>query len=93
MTGSLLSWTLPTALLVIAVAMVLCLVRLLKGPAAQDRVLALDLIYLNGMLLILVLGIYYGSQHYFEAAMLIALLGFASSTAMAKFLLRGEVIE
>ena len=93
MTTSLLSWALPAALLLLVVAMVLCLVRLLKGPAAQDRVLALDCIYLNGMLLMLVLGIYYGSQHYFEAAMLIALLGFASSTAMAKFLLRGEVIE
>ena len=58
--------------------------RLLKGPAAQDRVLALDCMYLNGMLLMLVLGIYYGSQPCttFEAALLIALLGFASSTAM-----------
>ena len=93
MTGSLLAWALPSALFMLVAAMVLCLVRLLKGPAAQDRVLALDCIYFNGMLLMLVLGIYYGSQHYFEAAMLIALLGFASSTAMAKFLLRGEVIE
>jgi len=93
MTPSMLSWALPGALFLIVAAMVLCLVRLLKGPAAQDRVLALDCLYLNGMLLMLVLGIYYGSVHYFEAAMLIALLGFASSTAMAKFLLRGEVIE
>ncbi len=93
MTGSLLAWALPSALFMLVAAMVLCLVRLLKGPAAQDRVLALDCIYLNGMLLMLVLGIYYGSQHYFEAAMLIALLGFVSSAAMAKFLLRGEVIE
>ena len=93
MTGSLLAWALPSALFMLVAAMVMCLVRLLKGPAAQDRVLALDCIYLNGMLLMLVLGIYYGSQHYFEAAMLISLLGFASSTAMAKFLLRGEVIE
>ncbi|WP_049696871.1 K+/H+ antiporter subunit F [Acidovorax sp. MR-S7] len=73
--------------------MVMCLVRVLKGPSAQDRVLALDCMYLNAMLFMLVLGIYYGSTNYFEAAMLIALLGFASSTAMAKFLLRGEVIE
>ena len=93
MTGSLLAWALFSALCMLVAAMVLCLVRLLKGSAAQDRVLALDCIYLNGMLLMLVLGIYYGSQHYFEAAMLIALVGFASSTAMAKFLLRGEVIE
>ena len=88
-----LSWALPIALFLLAAAMTLCLVRVLKGPGAQDRVLALDCTYLNGMLFMLVLGIYYGSTNYFEAAMLIALLGFASSTAMAKFLLRGEVIE
>ena len=93
MTQPVLSWALPLALAMLALAMVFTLVRLLRGPSAQDRVLALDCMYLNGMLLMLVLGIYYGSQHYFEAAMLIALLGFASSTAMAKFLLRGEVIE
>lgn len=93
MTSPVLSWALPVALLLLAAAMVLCLVRMLKGPAAQDRVLALDCMYLNGMLFMLVLGIYYGSANYFEVAMLIALLGFASSTAMAKFLLRGEVIE
>jgi multicomponent K+:H+ antiporter subunit F len=81
------------ALFLLALAMVMCLVRVLKGPSAQDRVLALDCMYLNAMLFMLVLGIYYGSTNYFEAAMLIALLGFASSTAMAKFLLRGEVIE
>ena len=88
-----LSWALSLAILLLAIAMVLTLVRLLRGPNACDRVLALDCMYLNGMLLILVLGIYYGSTNYFEAAMLIALLGFVSSTAMAKFLLRGEVIE
>ena len=93
MTGSLLAWALPSALFMLVAAMVMCLVRLLKGPAAQDRVLALDCIYLNGMLLMLVLGIQYGSSNYFEAALLVALFGFVGSTAMAKFLLRGEVIE
>ena len=88
-----LSWALPLALVLLMLAMGCCLVRLLIGPAAQDRVLALDCMYLNGMLFMLVLGIYYSSSAYFEAALLIALLGFASSTAMAKFLLRGEVIE
>ena len=86
-------WVLMASLVMLLAAMGCAVLRLLKGPHAQDRVLALDCIYLNGMLLMLVLGIYYGSQHYFEAAMLIALVGFASSTAMAKFLLRGEVIE
>lgn len=71
----------------------LLLARVLRGPTALDRVLALDLLYGIGMLSALVLGIRYASHVYFEAALLIALLGFVSSSAMAKFLLRGEVIE
>lgn len=90
---SILSWALPAALAMLALAMVLTLVRLLRGPAAQDRVLALDCMYLNGMLLMLVLSMQFASAHYFEAALLVALFGFVGSTAMAKFLLRGEVIE
>ena len=93
MTHPVLSWALPIALGMLALAMVCCLLRLLKGPTAQDRVLALDCMYLNGMLLMLVLGILYGSSNYFEAALLIAVFSFVGSTAMAKFLLRGEVIE
>jgi multicomponent K+:H+ antiporter subunit F len=81
------------SLLLLALAMVLCLVRLFRGPSAQDRVLALDYMYLLGMLVMLVLGIAYRSGTYFEAALLVALFGFVSSTALAKFLLRGEVIE
>lgn len=76
-----------------AVASILVLVRLVRGPRAQDRVLALDLLYLHGMLVMLVLGIQYGNDTYFEAALLIAVFGFVSSSAMAKFILRGEVIE
>ena len=92
-TATLLSAATLFALACVVLAMILCTLRLMIGPSAQDRVLALDCMYLNGMLFMLVLGIYYSSSAYFEAALLIALLGFASSTAMAKFLLRGEVIE
>ena len=88
-----LSWALPLALFMLVLAMACTLVRLIRGPAAQDRVLALDCMYINGMLAMLVLGLIYGNSHYFEAALLIALLGFVGTTAMAKFLLRGEVIE
>ena len=88
-----LSWALPLALLILMLAIACTLVRMLIGPAAQDRVLALDCMYLNAMLAMLVLSLMYGSSHYFEAALLIAVLGFVGSTAMAKFLLRGEVIE
>ena len=88
-----LMWVLSFALFLLVLAMACTLSRLLKGPSAQDRVLALDCMYLNGMLAMLVLGILYSSSMYFEAALLIALLGCVGSTAMAKFLLRGEVIE
>jgi multicomponent K+:H+ antiporter subunit F len=86
-------WALSLALFLLIAAMACALFRLLKGPAAQDRVLALDCMYTIGMLTMLVLGIMYSSTDYFEAALLIALFGCISSTAMAKFLLRGEVIE
>ena len=86
-------WVLSVALFMRVLAMSFTLVRLYRGPSAQDRVLALDCMYLNGMLVMLVLGILYGSSMYFEAALLIALFGCVGSTAMAKFLLRGEVIE
>ena len=93
MMSPLLSYAVTTTLILYGVAILLALWRVLRGPSAQDRVLALDLIYLLGMLIILVIGLRYGSSRYFEAALLIALFSFVSSAAMAKFLLRGEVIE
>lgn len=91
--SSMLSVATTFALGCYAIASVLVLVRLVRGPRAQDRVLALDLLYLHGMLTMLVFGIRHATDTYFEAALLIALLGFVSSSAMAKFILRGEVIE
>ena len=93
MNNPVLSWALPLALFMLVLAVACTMVRLIKGPAAQDRVLALDCMVLNGMLAMLVLGLIHGNRHYFETALLIALLRFVSTTAMAKFLLRGEVIE
>lgn len=90
---SLLSMTITFTLGVYGLALLLALWRLLRGPAAQDRVLALDFISLIGMLVVLVIGIRSSSSMYFEAALLVALFGFVSTAAMAKFLLRGEVIE
>ena len=89
----LLSFAIVFALGCYAVASVLVLARLVGGPRAQDRIFALDLLYFHGMLVMLVLGIRHGSDTYFEGALLIALFSFVSSAAMAKFLLRGEVIE
>ena len=82
-----------SAQVLLGVAMLLALVRLIAGPRAQDRVLALDTLYVNAMLLALAFGIREGTQLYFEAALVIGMLGFVSTAALAKFLLRGEVIE
>lgn len=89
----LLSMAITITLVLYALAMGLGLLRLLRGPAAQDRVLALDFLYVVGMLVMLVLAIRYDSEMYFEGALLMVLFGFVGSVALAKFLLRGEVIE
>jgi len=89
----LLSFAVTAALVCYALAMAVAALRMLRGPSAQDRVLALDFISLNGMLVVLVLGVRYSSHMYFEAALLMALFGFVASAALAKFLLRGEVVE
>jgi multicomponent K+:H+ antiporter subunit F len=74
-------------------AMGMAITRMMRGPRAQDRVLALDALTIDGMLLLLTIGIRTGSILYIEAGLIIALLGFAATAAFAKFLLRGEVIE
>lgn len=74
-------------------AMTLCLLRMVMGPRAQDRILALDAFYVAAMLLLVTLGVRTGSTLYYEAFVIIALLGFATTFALAKFLLRGEIIE
>ena len=81
------------AALCFVLAMMLALIRLFIGPSAQDRVLAYDTMYINGMLTLLMLGIRSHSGVFFDMALLIALFGFVSSIALSKFLLRGEVIE
>lgn len=91
--SALLSMAITATLVLYAVAMGLGLLRLLRGPAAQDRVLALDFLYVVGMLVMLTLAIRYDSEMYFEGALLMVLFGFVGSVALAKFLLRGEVIE
>ena len=86
-------WACQFALGCFVLCMVCAVVRLLKGPTAPDRDLALDTMYSNGMMALLALGIRFDSSLYFDIAMLIALFGFVGSAAMAKFLLRAELIE
>jgi multicomponent K+:H+ antiporter subunit F len=89
----LLTHAITATLALYALAMALGLARLLRGPRAQDRVLAQDFLFVVAMLMMLVVAIRYGSSMYFEGALLLALFGFVGSVGMAKFLLRGEVIE
>ena len=93
MSHTILAWSIIVAQVVLAVAMALAAFRMFRGPRAQDRVLALDTLYVNGLLMMLTVGIRTGSTLYFEAALVIGMLGFVATVALAKFLLRGEVIE
>lgn len=93
MSALILVWSLAIAQLFLLAAVACTIVRLIRGPRAQDRVLAFDALYVTSMLLLLTFGIRSGTTVYFEAALVISLLGFVSTVALAKFLMRGEVIE
>jgi multicomponent K+:H+ antiporter subunit F len=91
--STMLAWSVTAAQIMLGFAMACGAFRVLWGPRAQDRIVGFDSLYVNAMLLLLVFGIGSGSTLYFEAALIVALLGFVSTVALAKFLLRGEVIE
>lgn len=93
MTTLFLAVALTTAQVMLGLAMGCAAWRMFRGPRAQDRILGLDTLYVNGMLLLLTLGIQTGRTLYFESALIIALLGSVGTIALAKFLMRGEVIE
>ncbi|QYF87040.1 K+/H+ antiporter subunit F [Brevundimonas sp. PAMC22021] len=93
MSASVLFWGLGLAQLLLVCAMGMAAWRIVRGPRAQDRVLGMDTLYLNGMLLIVVFGVRTSSPLYFEAALIIGMLGFAATVALSKFMMRGEVIE
>ncbi|ACF01638.1 K+/H+ antiporter subunit F [Rhodopseudomonas palustris] len=93
MSSVVLTWSVVIAQVMLALAMACAAYRMLVGPRAQDRVLGLDTLYVNAMLLMLTVGIRTGTDVYFEAALVIALLGFVGTVALSKFLMRGEVIE
>ncbi|HCU64514.1 MAG TPA: K+/H+ antiporter subunit F [Rheinheimera sp.] len=81
------------AMIGIGIALLLNLWALLRGPSVPDRLLALDTMYINSIALLLCYGIYAASSLHFEAALLIAMLGFVSTVAVCKFMLRGDIIE
>ncbi|NML18333.1 K+/H+ antiporter subunit F [Azohydromonas sp. G-1-1-14] len=88
-----LDWALNFALGAVALAMLLCGWRLLRGPTLPDRILALDTLYINAVALAVLAGLQARSALLFEAALIIALLGFASTVALARFVSRGDVME
>lgn len=81
------------ALVAVCAALLLNLYRLVAGPDVADRILALDTMVINAIGLVVLAGIRFGTAIYFEAAMLFAMVGFVSTVAFCKFLLRGNVIE
>ena len=93
MSATILSWSLLTAQILLGLAMAIAAFRIVRGPRAQDRIVSLDALYVNAMLLLLVFGIRTQSTLYFEAALVISLLGFIATLALAKFVMRGEIIE
>jgi multicomponent K+:H+ antiporter subunit F len=84
---------LPAVSLMLGAAMLLALWRLLRGPEWIDRILALDTLYINGLALVVLLGMQFDTTLFFEAALLIAMLGFVGTISLAKYLLRRDIIE
>ena len=93
MSEIILFWTILVSQIMLAVGMIAATSRMIRGPRAQDRILALDAFYVAAMLMLVLFGIRVGTSVYFEAALVIGVLGFVSTVALAKFLMRGEVIE
>ncbi len=91
--AELLDWALIIAFAAVAVSQMMAMLRLIIGPGTGDRILALDTMVVNAIGLIVLLGIYQGTRLYFEAALIIAMLGFVSTVAYARFVLRGDIIE
>lgn len=84
---------LPWVILIFSLAMGLAFVRLLRGPGAADRILALDTLYINALALLVLLGVAFGTFAYFEVALVIALLGFVGTACLSKYVSRGDIVE
>lgn len=88
-----LSHAIDIALALLGLSLALALVRLMRGPDVTDRILALDTLYVNSAALLVLYGLRLGADRYYEAALLIAMLGFITTVVLSKFLMRGDVIE
>ena len=90
---SILDLALSVAIVAVTLAVALCAWRLFRGPETTDRILALDTLSMNAVALIVLLGIRWQTALLFEAALLVAMLGFASTVALARYLSSGDVVE
>lgn len=88
-----LNFILPIAFTLITIAMVLNLYRLVMGPSKPDRILALDTLYINSIAILILVSLYLGTAMYFEAALLIAVMGFVGTVGFSKYILRGDIME
>jgi len=85
--------SLQIGFVLISLALIFSFYRLIKGPSQPDRILALDTLYINSIAILVLTGIYLESSVYFEAALLIAVMGFVGTVALSKYLLRGDIME
>ena len=88
-----LPYALGICMVAITLSMLLCLYRLIIGPSIVDRLLALDTLFLNATCLVIILGIYWTSTNMFEGALLVAMLGFVSTAALARYFTTGHVVD
>lgn len=84
---------LPWVIGALALCLLLATFRLLRGPELVDRALALDTLYINAMAMLIALGIALENAVFFEAALLIAMLGFIGTVVLARYLERGRIID
>lgn len=89
----LVGWAVIVAMHVVGVAMLLALVRLLRGPSLPDRILALDTLFVSAIAQLVLFGMHLGTAVYFEAALVIAMLGFVGTVVLSKFVLRRDIVE
>ena len=93
MTTGILAIALDISVLAVSLAMLLCVWRMVRGPQSIDRVLAVDTLYMNTLALVLLLGLRLQTRLLFEAALIVAMLGFAATVGLARYISRGDVIE
>ena len=93
MNAPVLSWALDLASVAVAIAMALCAWRLWRGPETTDRILALDTLYVSTIAQLMLFGMYLKSEIYFEAALIIAMLGFFGTVVLSKYVVRRDIVE